>query len=199
MLRDRFAGEASDAFDDINRSLPFDRAMAAHDIAGSRAHVAMLGKCGILTAEEASTIDGGLAQIAQEVEASGVPDDPASEDIHLWVEKRLGELVGPVAGKLHTGRSRNDQVALDQRLELAAITATLTQALEEAQRALLKQARANLDVVLPFYTHLQRAQPVLLAHHLLAHVEALRRDGQRLTQCRDRALSHCPLGRSIPR
>lgn len=174
-------------------SIGFDRRLVRQDIAGSRAHVAMLRQVGLLTADEAGSILDGLSQIAAECEAGTFPYRVEFEDIHLNIEHRLGELIGPVAGKLHTARSRNDQVALDMHLFVKEQAAELAAAIAGLQEALLGQAEAHTDLIMPGFTHLQHAQPVLWAHHLLAYVFMLDRDRQRLEDTTRRA-DISPLG-----
>ncbi len=193
MLRERFAGGSDPAFDALNRSLPVDRRLVSEDIAGSRAHVRMLASCGILSAAERDALLAGLDKVEAIAREKGVPDDPAVEDIHLWVERTLTDVAGPVAGKLHTARSRNDQVALDLRLALRKYVGEARAGIRDVLGALAAQARANLALVVPLYTHVQRAQPILLAHHLLAHAEALRRDAARMKDLLRHA-DVCPLG-----
>ncbi|GIW71131.1 MAG: argininosuccinate lyase [Planctomycetota bacterium] len=179
----------------IHVSIGFDRRLWREDLEGSRAHARMLAECGVLEPSELEAILRGLAEIEQELEAGTFPFREEYEDIHLNIERRLIERIGPVGGKLHTGRSRNDQVATDLRLWVRRRAAELDQRLLQLGTALLAQARAALarGDVLPLYTHLQRAQPVLLAHHLLAHLEALERDRGRLRDAAARA-AECPLG-----
>lgn len=179
----------------IHVSIAYDKALWREDIDGSRAHVRMLGKQEILTAEEVQAILEGLDTVQQEIESGEFPFREAYEDIHLNVEQRLTELIGPVAGKLHTGRSRNDQVATDLRLWAMRRAEDLEEGLAELCRALLERAGQELErgTVMPFYTHLQRAQPVLLAHHLHAHVEAFDRDRGRLRDAMRRT-GESPLG-----
>ncbi len=177
----------------INASLRFDKRMWCQDIAGSKAHVAMLGATGILSAADADAIGDGLEQILQEYDANGQPDDDALEDIHMAVETRLAELIGPVAGRLHTARSRNDQVATDFKLWVRAAIDTTDAAILELIDALLTRAGEHADAVMPGFTHLQSAQPVTLGHHLMAYVEMLVRDRGRFADARAR-LNQCPLG-----
>ncbi len=174
-------------------SIPFDRRLYRQDIAGSVAHAKMLGKQEIISEDESRAIVDGLQSVKDEIERGEFPFRDELEDIHMNVEARLSELIGDVAGKLHTGRSRNDQVALDVRMFVKdAIGDTLT-LLRRVQRALLEQAEANLETVMPGYTHLQRAQPVLLAHHLLAYIEMVQRDAERFQGCLERT-DILPLG-----
>ena len=187
----RFEGGPDAAIARFTQSLPFDQRMAAQDVRGSLAHVRMLGRVGVIPAEEAARIVAGLETIAGEI-AAGVVIEGA-EDIHTWVEQRLRERIGPLAGKLHTARSRNDQVATDTRLYLREAADELAAGLREFQGALLQQAEAHQTTVLPGYTHMQHAQPVLLAHHLLAYFWMLQRDRDRLADWR-RRMNVLPLG-----
>lgn len=178
---------------EINASIPFDKALWRQDIAGSRAHVAMLAKQGIVSEADAEAIDDGLAQIAEEYDRDGVPEDWDLEDIHMTVEARLTELIGPVAGRLHTARSRNDQVATDFKLWVRGAIDEMDAGLAELQRALVTRAEEHSGSVMPGFTHLQTAQPVTLGHHLMAYYEMLRRDRSRLADARTR-LNESPLG-----
>ena len=189
----RFAGETGKSVEDFTTSLSFDKRLYRQDIAGSVAHARMLGRQGIIAPAEAEEIVRGLEEIAAEIEAGEFPFDPGQEDIHMAVESRLIAKVGEVGGKLHTARSRNDQVALDLRLYLAAEAEALIAALTELRRAGVRLARRHLNLILPGYTHLQRAQPILLAHHLLAYDEMWRRDLRRLTEAEAR-IQVSPLG-----
>ncbi len=176
LLRERFNEPPDELVVSYTSSLPFDRRLYRHDIRGSTAHAAMLAKQGIITQKEAEIITEGLASISREIEQGKFQFKPELEDIHMAIESRLLELVGEVAGKLHTARSRNDQVALDLRLfAKEAISDTLAR-LRGFQQALIGLAEKNREVIMPGYTHLQPAQPVLLAHHLLAYFEMLQRD-----------------------
>ena len=187
-------GEGPDAvMRAINASLPFDKRMWRQDIAGSQAHVAMLGAQRILTAVDAQTISDGLAAVAAEYAANGVPDDETHEDIHMATEARLGDLIGPVAGRLHTARSRNDQVATDFRLWVRDAIDATDKGLVALIDALLTRADEYADAVMPGFTHLQSAQPVTLGHHLMAYVAMLGRDRGRFADARAR-LNRCPLG-----
>ena len=174
-------------------SIAFDRRLYRQDIAGSRAHARMLGRQGIVSGAEAEAICQGLDAIEQEIEAGAFPFREEMEDIHMNVETRLTELIGEPAGRLHTARSRNDQVALDVRLFLRDAIDEITAGLHNFQSALLFQAESNVDAIMPGYTHLQRAQPVLVAHHLLAYFEMAQRDIERFRDCRRRA-NVLPLG-----
>ncbi|WP_343203394.1 lyase family protein, partial [Hoeflea sp.] len=171
---------------EINASIPFDKALWRQDIAASKAHAAMLGACGILSAEDALAIERGLDAIAAEYERDGVPEDWALEDIHMTVESRLAELIGPVAGRLHTARSRNDQVATDFRLWVRDAIDTLDEGLTALQRALVARADEHAEAIMPGFTHLQTAQPVTLGHHLMAYYEMIGRDRSRFADARRR-------------
>jgi len=174
-------------------SINYDRRLYKHDIAQSLAHARMLAKQGIIPAEDAEAIVQGLEEIRQEIERGEFPFSQEMEDIHLNIEARLGEKIGEAAGRLHTARSRNDQVATDMRLFVMEACDHAIGGLRALQAALLALAEANQEVVAPGYTHLQRAQPILLSHHLLAYFEMLERDGQRFADCRRRA-DELPLG-----
>jgi argininosuccinate lyase len=174
-------------------SLPFDHRLWPFDLLGSEAWARALGAAGVLGAGERDTILRGLAAVREEFEAGTFPFRIELEDIHMNIERRLIEKVGPVGGKLHTGRSRNDQIALDMRLWLRAEIETIQRALREVQAALVEQAERHRDCPMPGYTHLQRAQPILLAHHLLAYFFMLQRDRGRLADAR-RRLDVLPLG-----
>ena len=177
----------------INASIPFDKRLWRQDIAGSRAHVAMLARQGIVSDADAAAIAGGLEIIAAEYEADGVPEDLALEDIHMVTESRLAALIGPVAGRLHTARSRNDQVATDFRLWVRDAIDQVEPALAALQLVLVTRAAEHADAVMPGFTHLQSAQPVTLGHHLMAYYEMIARDRSRFADARQR-LNHCPLG-----
>ena len=174
-------------------SLQSDLRMAAQDIRGSVAHTNALERRGILTSREAASIRNGLRRVGKEIAGGKFRARPADEDVHMAVERRLTEIVGPVGGKVHTGRSRNDQVATDFRLWLRDEIDATIESIEELIRSLATRADKDREVVLPGYTHLQRAQPVLLGHHWLAYVEMLLRDRERLQDCR-RRLNVLPLG-----
>ncbi|MCS7227054.1 MAG: lyase family protein, partial [Gloeomargarita sp. SKYB31] len=166
----------------FNASIGFDLALLPWDVRGSQAHARMLARQGIITPEEGETLVQGLAQILQEYEQGRFPAQ--GEDVHLAVERRLTELVGEVGKKLHTARSRNDQVATDLRLYLRDAIDDITQRLRQLQRVLCQVAADHVETLMPGYTHLQRAQPVSLAHHLLAYFEMFQRDRQRLQEVR---------------
>jgi argininosuccinate lyase len=193
LLRDRFGGDAAAVMRAFASSLDVDLAMLGEDIAGSMAHVQMLGEVGLLSAEEAATLASGLAGIAQEIaRGDWVPTD-AHEDIHMAVEARLIEKVGDIGGKLHTARSRNDQVATDVRLWLQGHLAETRAAVAGLVATIVDRADADGRIVIPGYTHLQRGQPILLGHHLLAHAWPLVRDLERLDDAWARA-DRSPLG-----
>jgi len=177
----------------INASIPFDKRLWRHDIAGSIAHARMLGETGILPASDVEAIVGGLADIAADYEANGVPEDPALEDIHMAIEAHLAERIGPTAGRLHTARSRNDQVATSFRLWVRDAIDGHGAAIVALVQVLLDRAEAEAGTILPGFTHLQVAQPVTLGHHLLAWAEMLVRDLSRFEDARDR-MNRCPLG-----
>jgi len=189
----RFAEGPSAIMREINASIPFDKALWRQDIAASRAHAAMLGACGIISDADAEAIERGLGQIAEEYERDGVPEDWDLEDIHMTVESRLREIVGEAAGRLHTARSRNDQVATDFRLWMREAMDRADAGLAELQRALVTRAGQHAESIMPGFTHLQAAQPVTLGHHLMAYYEMVRRDRSRFHDARAR-LNECPLG-----
>jgi argininosuccinate lyase len=192
-IRGRFHKKAGKSAAEYTASIPFDWRLYRHDITGSIAHARMLAKQGIISPEEARIITDGLAATGEEIEQGKFQFKPELEDIHMNIEARLIEKVGEVGGKLHTARSRNDQVALDMRLfAREAIIETLRR-LKDFQQALITLAEANKDVVMPGYTHLQPAQPVLLAHHFLAYFEMLQRDISRFNGCQERT-DVMPLG-----
>ena len=176
----RFARATDPRVETYTASIHFDRRLYRYDIQGSVAHARMLAKCGLLTRAEADKIVAGLHEIEGEIERGEFSFDPSLEDIHMAIEHRLIEKVGEAGAKLHTGRSRNDQVALDLRLYLRDEIGQVRRLAATLQQALIAQAEAHLDLIMPGYTHLQRGQPVLLAHHLMAYVEMLERDRARL-------------------
>ncbi|MBB4099799.1 argininosuccinate lyase [Sphingomonas kyeonggiensis] len=178
---------------EINASIPFDKRMWRQDLRGSQAHVTMLGAQGIVAAEDAAAIHAGLGEVAADFEAEGVPEDLALEDIHMLAESRLAQKIGATAGRLHTARSRNDQVATDFRLWVRDAIDQAEAALGALQDALLARAEEHADSVMPGFTHLQVAQPVTLGHHLMAYFEMIGRDRSRFTDARAR-LNLCPLG-----
>ena len=189
----RFAENPDAVMEEINASIDFDRHLYRQDIAASKAHAAMLGKQGIITADDAAEITHGLDTILSEMESGTFTFNRALEDIHMNVESRLTELVGPAAGRLHTARSRNDQVATDFRLWIRTTIDAIDAALSAYQRALAEKAAAHAATVMPGFTHLQAAQPVTFGHHLLAYVEMAARDRGRFQDARKR-LNECPLG-----
>lgn len=189
----RFAEGPSAIMREINASIPFDKALWRQDIAASKAHVAMLGVQGIVTAEDSQAISAGLDQVAAEYEANGVPENWDLEDIHMTTESRLAELIGPVAGRLHTARSRNDQVATDFRLWVRDAMDQADEGLRQLQVALVSRAGEHAESIMPGFTHLQTAQPVTLGHHLMAYYEMIGRDRSRFADAR-RRMNQCPLG-----
>ncbi len=189
----RFEGSLHPTIARFNASLSFDIRLLPYDLQGSQAHARMLGACGILTSTETDQILSGLSQIQQEAETGQFTPAADAEDVHYAVEKRLIQLAGEVGKKLHTGRSRNDQVATDLRLFLRDHIDRIRLQIGELQGVILQLAADHQTTLMPGYTHLQRAQPVSLAHHLLAYGEKLQRDWQRLGQIRER-VNVCPLG-----
>lgn len=189
----RFTQPTDKFVQEFTASIDFDKRMYRYDIQGSIAHCRMLAKQGIIAAEEADTIVAGLEGILADIEAGNFEFSVALEDIHMNIEARLIERIGPVGGKLHTARSRNDQVALDVRLYLRDEIKAILAYLDQLQESLLAQAEQNLAVIMPGYTHLQTAQPVLFAHHMLAYYEMMQRDAGRLRDVGKR-LNVLPLG-----
>jgi argininosuccinate lyase len=189
----RFGSGPDPIMEDINASIDFDRQLYRQDIAASKAHAAMLAKKGIIAAQDAKLIAHGLDTILSEIEAGKFAFKRALEDIHMNVESRLAELIGPAAGRLHTARSRNDQVATDFRLWIRDAIDAIDAALADYQRALAQKALAHAATVMPGFTHLQPAQPVTFGHHLLAYVEMAARDRGRFAAAR-RRLNESPLG-----
>ena len=189
----RFEAGPSAVMEEINASIGFDARLYAQDIRGSRAHAQMLAAKGIITDADAKAILDGLDQIKAEIKAGSFVFSRALEDIHMNVETRLREIVGDAAGRLHTARSRNDQVATDVKLWVRDALDGLDDALKGLQQALIERAEEHADSVLPGFTHLQAAQPVTLGHHLLAYTEMIGRDRSRIKDCRAR-LNECPLG-----
>lgn len=189
----RFADGPSAIMREINASIPFDKALWRQDIAASKAHVAMLAAQDIVSDDDAATISDGLDKVAAEYEANGVPEDWDLEDIHMTTESRLAELVGPAAGRLHTARSRNDQVATDFKLWVRDAIDRVDDGLKALQIALVTRADENAASIMPGFTHLQTAQPVTLGHHLMAYYEMIARDRDRFADAR-RRLALCPLG-----
>lgn len=193
MWSGRFTQPTNELVEAYTASIPFDRRLVKEDIQGSLAHVRMLGRIGVLTADEVKTIVDGLETVQQKIENGEVTFSVADEDIHMSVEKWLTETIGPLGGKLHTGRSRNDQVALDLHLYVRKVTVQVVEWLAQLIQSLLDQAEAHVDTILPGYTHLQRAQPIRFAHHLLAYVAMFDRDIERLKDSYVR-VNRCPLG-----
>ena len=189
----RFAEGPSAIMREINASIPFDKALWRQDITASKAHVAMLGAQNIVSAADMQAITQGLDQVAAEYEANGVPENWDLEDIHMTTESRLADLIGPAAGRLHTARSRNDQVATDFRLWVRDAMDQIDLGLDALQRALVARAGEHADSIMPGFTHLQTAQPVTLGHHLMAYYEMIRRDRSRFADARAR-LNESPLG-----
>jgi argininosuccinate lyase len=189
----RFVAAPDAIMEEINASIDFDRHLYRQDIAASKAHAAMLAKTGIITAQDAQSIAAGLDTILAEIEAGTFTFERALEDIHMNVESRLAERIGPAAGRLHTARSRNDQVATDFRLYVRDWLDTIDPALAAYQRALAEKALIHAATVMPGFTHLQTAQPVTFGHHLLAYVEMAARDRGRFADARAR-LNESPLG-----
>jgi argininosuccinate lyase len=189
----RFASGPAAIMQRINASIGFDRRLYAEDIAGSQAHAAMLAAQGIISAEDARAIRDGLARVLAEIEAGAFPFRVEHEDIHMNVEARLAELIGEPAKRLHTARSRNDQVATDFKLWVRGALDRLDAGLKDLQAALIEQAERHAGLVMPGFTHLQPAQPVTFGHHLLAYVEMIGRDRSRARDARAR-LNECPLG-----
>ncbi|WP_462408813.1 argininosuccinate lyase [Neobacillus sp. Marseille-QA0830] len=189
----RFTKETNKLVEEFTASIPFDQKLAKEDIAGSLAHVQMLGECGIIPEEDAGKIKSGLHHIKEMVDHGEVEFLIEDEDIHMNIEKLLLEQIGPVGGKLHTGRSRNDQVATDMHLYLRTKTTELITLVENVQKAIVEQAKANIETLIPGYTHLQRAQPVSFAHHLMAYFWMFERDKERLIDSLKR-VNWLPLG-----
>jgi argininosuccinate lyase len=189
----RFDKGAAELMQRINASIGFDKRLWREDIAASKAHAAMLRDQGIISEGDAAAILEGLDQIAAEYERDGVPERIELEDIHMTVEHRLGELIGEAAGRLHTARSRNDQVATDFRMWIRNACDEAVDAARALQRMLVERADEHVESVMPGFTHLQVAQPVTLGHHLMAYYEMLRRDISRFTDARAR-MNECPLG-----
>ncbi|MEZ4524566.1 MAG: argininosuccinate lyase [Desulfobacterales bacterium] len=189
----RFSQSTDKLVERFTSSIAVDRRLYAYDIEGSIAHCTMLAKVGVISDEERDTLIRGLRQIRQEIESGQFHYDDSLEDIHMHIESRLSEIVGKTARKLHTARSRNDQVALDIRMWLRAETREVINALRQLRKTLTELAHAHLHTVLPGYTHLQRAQPVLLSHHFMAYYEMFQRDAERFSDCL-RRISVMPLG-----
>jgi len=189
----RFAAGPAQIMEEINASIGFDQRLYAQDIAASKAHAAMLAAQDIISSEDADAISDGLDKVLAEIESGDFPFSSALEDIHMNVESRLRELIGEAAGRLHTARSRNDQVATDFKLWVRDALDGLDKGLQDFQRVLIGRAEEHTHTIMPGYTHLQTAQPVTLGHHLLAYVEMIGRDRSRVADCRLR-LNESPLG-----
>lgn len=189
----RFTKKTDQLVEEYTASILFDKELAEEDIQGSLAHVKMLGKCGILPQEDAEQIAAGLLKVRDRIRRGEMEFSVGDEDIHMNVEKALIAEVGPVGGKLHTGRSRNDQVATDMHLYLRKRVVEFVAFLHKLNEALIGQAKANMETIMPGYTHLQRAQPILFAHHLLAYVSMFQRDIERLQDSYKR-IDTLPLG-----
>ena len=187
------AGQTDSLADDFNSSISFDKRLYKQDIKGSMAHAAMLASRGIISEEDCRLITSGLEGILTDLESGALAFDLSCEDIHMFVEQVLTERIGEAGKRLHTARSRNDQVALDLRLYLRDETDGITQLIKELMRALAGQAEKHTETIMPGYTHLQRAQPINFAHHLLAYVQMLKRDCGRLSDCRER-MNVSPIG-----
>ena len=178
---------------DYTASIHYDHRLFRHDIAGSIAHARMLAKTEIISQDDGSKIVGGLEKIGREIESGDFPWDSSLEDLHMNIESRLHQLIGPAAGRLHTGRSRNDQIALDMRMYTKDVANQSVQGLRKVQRALASLAQRHPQILMPGYTHLQRAQPVLFAHHMLAYFQMFQRDISRFHDCIKRT-DTLPLG-----
>ena len=189
----RFSKETDQSINAFNSSISFDARMAFEDIAGSRAHAAMLADCGIISREDASAINEGLLSIEKDLSSGTLSFDPQAEDIHMFIEAELTKRIGDAGKRLHTGRSRNDQVALDLRLYLRGQCDLLMKETGQLSSVLINLAKQHTETWMPGYTHLQRAQPITLAHHVMAYVEMLSRDLERLSQTRER-MNFSPLG-----
>lgn len=189
----RFTKKTDQLVEEYTASITFDKALAQEDVQGSLAHVTMLGKQGILPLEDVNTIKEGLNRVLERIQNNDLPFSISDEDIHMNIEKALIEDIGPVGGKLHTGRSRNDQVATDMHLWLRKRVVEFVEMLRKLQEALIEQAKVNIDTIVPGYTHLQRAQPILFAHHMMAYVSMFGRDIERLQDSYKR-INVLPLG-----
>jgi argininosuccinate lyase len=189
----RFSDKPDALMQAINVSIGFDQRLARQDLAGSRAHAAMLRKAGVISSEDEAAIQQGLDAIEQEIAAGSFPFREEFEDIHMNVEARLREMIGPAAGRLHSARSRNDQVALDFRMWVREACDRTAELLRALQAALLVKAEAHVETIMPGFTHMQPAQPVTFGHHLMAYVEMFGRDAARFADARAR-MNECPLG-----
>ncbi len=193
MWQGRFKKEEDESVNDFNSSISFDSRMYKEDITGSIAHARMLGNTGIIDKDESLKIIDGLKGILSDIESGKLEFDPKAEDIHMFVEQVLTERIGDAGKRLHTSRSRNDQVALDTRMYLLGQIDEVTALIKNLSHVIIEKAKSNISTVMPGYTHLQRAQPVTLAHQLLAYAQMLKRDVQRLCDCRERT-NIMPLG-----
>jgi len=189
----RFKKETDERVNDFNSSIRFDSRMYKDDIEGSIAHATMLGECGIIAMQESLEIIGGLKEILADLESGKLQFDPEAEDIHMFIEAELTKRIGDSGKRLHTARSRNDQVALDIRLYLRHEIADIKKLLVNLLETILQKAQEHTKTVMPGYTHLQRAQPITFAHHLLAYAQMFKRDITRLEDCA-RRMNECPLG-----
>ena len=189
----RFYEKSTDLLTKINSSIDIDKRLAFEDILGSKAHVEMLAKTGIITKKTRNEILYGLKKIEKELISGDFIFDSVLEDIHMNIEARLGEIIGPEAGRIHTARSRNDQVVTDFRLWIRKAIEEIEAELSKLQVSILKKAEKNIEIISPGYTHLQVAQPVRFSHHLLAYIEMFSRDLERFKQTKER-LNECPLG-----
>ncbi len=193
LWKGRFTERTAQVVERFTASIDVDKRLYRYDIDGSIAHSRMLAKTGIISESDADALIQGLNQIGREIDTGSFVFDDRLEDIHMHIESRLFELAGKVAQKLHTGRSRNDQVALDVRMYVRDVLSDIVGRLEDLQRVIVAMARIHIEAILPGYTHMQRAQPVLLSHHFMAYVEMLARDAERFADCRKRA-DCLPLG-----
>ena len=194
MWAGRTVGTTADLVDEINSSIAVDRSLYKRDIAGSKAHAMMMAKQGIIPRSEANMIIDGLNGICADIESGALPIDPTAEDIHMFVEKVLTDRIGDVGKKLHTARSRNDQVALDTKMYCIEEIDSINYLICELMKVLANKAEANIDVIMPGYTHMQHAQPVSFAQHLMAYAMMFERDKSRLEDCKKRMLERSPIG-----
>ena len=193
MWAGRFEKATDKEVNDYNSSLPFDCKMYSQDIEGSIAHSQMLAKQGVISAKDAEDIKSGLLSIKEDIESGKLTFDSDAEDIHMFIEEELTNRIGDAGKRLHTGRSRNDQVALDQRLYMVDEAGEIIELLDDLIDTLVEIAKANTETYMPGYTHLQRAQPITYAHYLSAYIEMFKRDIDRLNAAKDRA-NVSPLG-----
>ena len=189
----RFKKEADQRLNDFNSSISIDHLMVMQDIEGSKAHAAMLARCGIINAADGAAIQQGLNDIRSDIESGTLPIDPAAEDIHMFMEQELTKRIGDAGKRLHTARSRNDQVALDTRMYCSDEVRAVCDKLQELLAMLCEKAQEHTETIMPGYTHLQRAQPITFAHHLMAYAEMFLRDLQRLQEAQKR-IRILPLG-----